>query len=128
MDIEVNVQEVKSGVFNVSAKGRIDSDTYSDFEQQVNDGLGEKAKNVIFDMSGVNYISSAGLGVIFGLMKTLKERKGELVLCRLQPQIKKVFEIVKALPLECIFSEEADADAYLERMMAEELKKPSDDN
>jgi sigma-B regulation protein RsbU (phosphoserine phosphatase) len=80
---------------------------------------------VLVDMTHCNYVSSAGISSFFDLRKKVQTRHGVLSFCNLQPQIKKVFEIVKALPLECIFSNTNEADAYLDRMMVEELKKTS---
>lgn len=123
MDLDVRIQEGKMRNFVVTAKGRIDSDTYLAFDKKIHPAIEKKAKSVVINMEGVNYISSAGLGVIFSLMKKLKEHGGEIVLCGLQPQIKKVFEVIKALPSSNIFSSIEEADRYLEHIMDEELKK-----
>ncbi len=127
MKLEVESKETKAGCYTVSIKGRIDSDNYLDFESKVSTILEGKAKNVLLDMAGVNYISSAGLGVIFAMMKKLKETNGEFLLCNLQPQIKKVLEIVKALPSSSVFSSVEEADSYIETIMSRELKKKEDE-
>ena len=57
------------------------------------------------------------------MKKHLRQRNGELVFCHLKPQIKRMFEIVNALPKETMFRDNAEADAYLYRMMNKETKK-----
>jgi hypothetical protein len=41
----------------------------------------------------------------------------------LKPQIKRLFEIVNALPKETLFKSVEEADAYLYRMMNREIDK-----
>ena len=45
--------------------------------------------------------------------KQLKERGGQVAFANLQPQIKEVFEIIKALPGMALFKDIAEFDAYL---------------
>ena len=120
MELDVRIHEVKPGNYTILPKGRIDSETTPDFQKKIQAVVDKKAKNVLLNMNAVNYVSSAGLGAIFNLMKKLKENGGELLLCNLQPQIKKVFEIIKALPTTSIFASVEEADGYLSHMMKKE--------
>ena len=129
MDLEVKVTETKPDSYIVKVRGRINSENFTSFEEKINPVIDKKkTKNLVLDLAGLSYISSSGLGVIFAAIKKLKEKGGGLVLCNLQPQIKKVFDIVKALPPSSIFSSVEEADAYLEHIMSEELKSPEDEN
>ena len=71
-------------------------------------------------MEGVTYITSMGLGVVIKTEKTMKENGGTFIVTNLPPQIKKVFDIVAALPAMKIFQSIEEADAYLLRMQQEE--------
>ena len=123
MHLEIKIQEVKPKMFTIIPEGRIDSDTYLQFQKKVQPLVDKKAKNVLINMAKVDYISSAGLNAIFNLMKKVRENNGELLLCNLQPQIKKVFEIIKALPTTNIFTRLQEADDYLSHIMKQELDK-----
>jgi anti-anti-sigma factor len=123
MDLDVKLKEMKPGMFNVGVTGRIDTETHAFFQKKLQPIIDKKAKNVLVDMAGVTYISSAGLSAIFQLMKKLKESGGELLLCNLQPQIRKVFDIIKALPTTNIFASVKEADAYLAHIQDEEIQK-----
>jgi anti-anti-sigma regulatory factor len=46
----------------------------------------------------------------------LRESGGKIVLLNLHPQIRKVFEIIKALPSEQIFESVEELDQYLDTM------------
>ena len=124
MDITVQIKDNKDGAFTINAKGRIDSETYQEFEKLIEPVFSKNAKNVLLDMAQVNYISSAGLGAVFNLMKRLRERGGDLLLCKLQPPTRRVFEIIKALPTENIFDSKEAADTELEHLTHPESDDP----
>jgi anti-anti-sigma factor len=113
------------GAATVHVDGRVDGETCGEFDRLVKPLVEKRVTRVLVDMTKCHYVSSAGIRSFFDLRKQVQSRQGVLSFANLQPQIKKVFEIVKALPLECVFSNVAEADAYLDRMMAEELKKAS---
>ena len=101
--------------------GSIDTETYSLLEEKVNPFL-KQAKAIIFDMKDVSYISSMGLSVIFRIKKNLEDSSGTIAIINLQPQVKKVFEIIKVLP-EYYFSTMQEAEKYLDEFLAEMQKR-----
>jgi anti-sigma B factor antagonist len=48
---------------------------------------------LVLDLSGLEYISSAGLRVLMLASRDVKGRDGRLVVCGLQPIVKEIFEI-----------------------------------
>jgi anti-anti-sigma regulatory factor len=54
--------------------------------------------------------------VVFKTAKSLRSVGGQLALANRQPQIVKVFEIVKALPDLRVFESDAEMDEYLDAM------------
>ena len=67
-------------------------------------------------MKDLDYISSAGLRVIFKAAKQVKSHGRRLAAANRKPHIDKVFEILKALPDMAVFANDAEMDAYLESM------------
>ena len=67
-------------------------------------------------MKGVNYMSSAGVRVILKAQRVIQKNKGEFSMVNLQPQIRKVFDIINALPDLTIFSSVQELDSYLDTM------------
>lgn len=125
MSTPLKLHIATTGLSTVTLKieGRVDSETADEFDKLVKPLTEKRLSKVLVDMSQCHYVSSAGIRAFFEFRKKMKARQGAVSFFALQPQIKKVFEIVKALPLECIFSSIAEADAYLDRVMSEELKK-----
>ena len=76
---------------------------------------------LLFDMVQVCYINSKGLAVILKVHQTMKSRGGRVLLTNLQPHIKKVFDIIDALPALRIFPSRRELDAYLDTMQEGDL-------
>jgi len=117
--LEVDIKKKNENTTIVMPRGRIDSESYVILDTQLQSVVEEHPKKVLIDMKGCEYVSSAGIRVFFDFRKHLQERRAAVSFFNMHPHIQKVFEIVKALPLECIFSNMEEADAYLERMMKE---------
>lgn len=126
MNVRIRPAQDKPGVFTVIPAGPIDSDTYLEFNEKITPLLVETTKGIILDLESVDYISSAGLGVLFTMRKFLKTRNSDLLFCNLKPQIRRLFEIVNALPKETMFKNVEEADAYFYKMMSMEIEKRED--
>jgi len=50
-------------------------------------------QRLLFDLSRMEYISSAGLRVILMAVKELRNKKGKVVLCGLTPYVKEIFDV-----------------------------------
>lgn len=64
------------------------------------DGLGnyikfEGGRKIILDLSNLEYLSSAGVGVLVGLLKKSKAGAGDFKLCSLQEPIRELFELLR---------------------------------
>lgn len=91
---ELTIEEETAGTVTVLAPhGRIDTQTAKTLETAVLGAVGAGARRLVFDLSAVDYISSAGLRVILLGGKRLKEQGGTMALCGLSPTIQDVFEI-----------------------------------
>ena len=123
LGVMIEVEKKVEGGFLVKLKGRIDSDTYNNFDQKVGSILLPSTRLIILDMEKVNYVSSAGLAVIFQIKKSIESSSGTLIISGLQPQVKKVMEIVKALPPENVFQSREELDQYLDVIQKKEIRK-----
>ena len=116
MSLKVTSREKSPKFFIVSPEGSLDTSTYTILEEKVDLLLDTSPRVIIFDLEKLDYISSMGVRVIAMAKKSLKKNGGKVVLLKLQPQISKVFEIVKALPSEQIFKSVEELDQYLDAM------------
>jgi len=116
MNLTVASKQKMDGVYMLSPSGRLDTNTYAALEERVEVILREKPHTLVFDMETLDYISSMGVRVIAKAQRTMKAYNGRVVLLNLQPQIQKVFDIIKALPSQQVFSNMQELDDYLDRM------------
>jgi anti-anti-sigma factor len=77
----------------VSVSGRMDAITAQEFDAQCRQWLDAGDVNVIADLAGLEYISSAGLRSILSAAKQLKAAKGGLSFCRLSGMVEEVFVV-----------------------------------
>ncbi len=85
--------ETIGDVFVVGPQGRLDGNGALALEKFLGSNPGNASKHVLFDFSGLDYISSAGLRVILLTAKKLQAGAGKVALCALNQDIQKVFEM-----------------------------------
>ena len=100
----------------VHLEGRLTNETVALLDDDLNKVASSTATVVVFDLAGLEYISSVGLRSIFRLQKVMTARGGKALLINPQPQVKKVFEIVNAADLTAVFSSVQELDRYLDAM------------
>lgn len=117
MPLEIQIQKSiagqDAGAVTVKLIGSLDTATAPELEKQLAPVLGGGVKDLVFDLAGLKFISSAGLRVFSSVRKTLKERGGQVSFVHMQPQIQEVFEIMKSLPGVAVFKDVAELDRYL---------------
>jgi anti-sigma B factor antagonist len=116
MPLTVTVEEKGPGTYVVRPVGSIDANTFATLGVKVDELLEKSPKVLIFDMKDVGFVSSAGIGVVLIAEQSLKPAGGKVLLVNLQPQIKKVFDIVQALPVQQVFSSLEEMDRYLKEI------------
>jgi len=124
MPLDVTSEEREPGILIIYPVGSVDSSTHDILQGYVDSLISDKSPRVvIFDMDGVIFISSMGVRVVLKTGKMMKERGGKLLMLNLRPQIKTVFDIIRALPQERIFSNIQELDDYLAHMQRQTLEK-----
>jgi anti-sigma B factor antagonist len=116
MALKISVKQQAKNAWVVSLDGSLNSDTAPGFGERIQPLLNTAGSTLALDMQGLEYISSAGLREIFKAQKAQKMVQGKMVFLNLKPQIRKVFDIVNALPFMRIFSSLQEMDDYLDAM------------
>ena len=113
LKIHVETQETTA---RVALDGRLDTVTAPELEQAMEAQLSPEVDTLILDLKDLSFVSSAGLRIFAKLRKLMKSREGNIYFASLQPQVKKVLDIVKAVPLNAVFASIEELDNYLENM------------
>jgi anti-anti-sigma factor len=109
------VDEARS-VARVALAGGLNTDTAPAFEQCLQETVAAGHQLTVLDMKDLDYISSAGLRVIFKAAKQAKAAGHRMAAANRKPHIDKVFEILKALPDMAVFANDQELDDYLDSM------------
>jgi anti-anti-sigma factor len=110
----MTISERKHGsVTIVQAQGRLDAGSAPETEKRLTALAAAGARQVVLDLSGVEYISSAGLRVLLGAAKRLQQAQGKLVLASPLPQARQVLDMAGFSALIPVFDTAAAATACL---------------
>ena len=93
--------------------GRLDGSTHAKLDEALEPLLHEGTHILEINLAGLDYISSAGLRSIFRARKVLSAHAGRVLLMQPQPPVRKVFELVKAVPVDEVFASQEELDDYL---------------
>lgn len=118
MTLDVHTERPSPDRLVLHLQGRLDANTYLEFDGAARPLLAElpTGATVVLDMAGLEYISSAGLRSVARIRKTTRALDGHTLLLDPQPQVRKVFDIVKAVPVSEVFTSTSELDAYLDRI------------
>ena len=86
-------QKEENGIVSIVIKGRLDADSSTEAEKVVKDALGGETNRLLFNLDGLEYLSSAGLRVLLTAAKEMRRREGKIVLCALNEFVKEIFEV-----------------------------------
>jgi len=75
-----------------------------------------KAKCLIFDFEGVNFMDSSGIGLIMGRFKNVSKNGGQVFVVNLKPAVSKILKMAGILK---IVSEAENINSVLQKMKAE---------
>jgi len=95
--IQVSVEKVglNQNIAVIKIGGYIDTTTSAEFEHSLNSILKSNCYRIIIDLGKVEYISSAGWGIIISEIKGIREKGGDLKLIRMIPDVYEVFELLE---------------------------------
>jgi anti-sigma B factor antagonist/stage II sporulation protein AA (anti-sigma F factor antagonist) len=113
--MELQTQDI-ANVLVIHVEGRVDLTTAPSFQDLLLPRLSEctgETKKALLDLSGVHYMSSAGLRVLVLASRQCQQQQGELVLAALPPFLQKVFKITH---FDALFKVYATVPAALEQL------------
>lgn len=119
LDIEIKIESDQRKIFSLA--GSLDTHTAPQLEEVLEREIDSEVQVAIMDMNKLEFLSSAGIRIIFKSKKLMDARKGKFMLVNLQPQVRKVFEIIKVLDIMEVFSNQAELDDYLKVMQKKVL-------
>ncbi|MBU5335401.1 STAS domain-containing protein [Intestinibacter bartlettii] len=94
MSIGINLKNDTNAEFwEISVTGELDVSTADQFKEYLHKLIDEDIRNIRFDLQGLDYIDSTGLGVIIGILKRIKVENKEIYINSPKDNVKKIFSI-----------------------------------
>lgn len=84
----------KKDISVLNIRGYLDAHTAPDFEKSLKTLLNEKRYKIVVDLDGLQYISSAGLGVFMGFVEEIRENAGDIKISSASQKVYKVFDLL----------------------------------
>lgn len=78
----------------VKVKGYLDSSTFPEMQDQLQELINQGYYRIIVEFGDLNYISSAGLGVLMGMLQEIRNKSGDLKLANMSSKIKNLFDML----------------------------------
>jgi anti-anti-sigma factor len=122
MGLDIKITKKEEGTYIIVLNGSIDTETFTDLEEKLKNIFVEGVKAVVMDMAGVDFISSMGLGVIVWARKSARRNKLSLTMINLQPQIQKLFNLMKLAP-NIHIHDHPEGDKYIAQIVKDEVEK-----
>ncbi|MGD8414389.1 MAG: STAS domain-containing protein [Candidatus Latescibacterota bacterium] len=79
----------------ITLKGAIETTNASGLEDTLRRIMGDRCYRIVVDLSGVNYISSAGWGIFISEIKRIRRNGGDIKLAAMTPEVREVFELLE---------------------------------
>ena len=89
--MQVNIYN--KGIYTVAClSGELDECAAAELRRKLDEGLAVPGvqKNILFDMGGVSFMDSTGIGVLLGRYKLLKQRGKNMFICNVNTQMDRI--------------------------------------
>jgi anti-anti-sigma factor len=96
MPIHYEVRQVEPDITVASLTGQLNlGNRLMEFEHHIRQRIQEGARKMIFDLSGLTFIDSAGLGMIATCAGTMEKAGGQLVVVGASGKVNQMFELTR---------------------------------
>jgi len=113
--MSLKIEVVRLNPPTIVLVGRLDTHTAPELDKTLDGVLANPGiARLVFDLSKLEYLSSAGIRCFIRARKGIEPNGGKVAIVNAQPAVRKVLDIVKAIPPGGIFSSVAELDAYLD--------------
>ena len=92
--MKISTSLVETDVVLAEIEGEVDAHTASMLDKTLKDLLAQGHSRLVLDTSQMHYISSAGLRAIMFAQREVSQHGGEIRVCGLNAQVRRLFEMI----------------------------------
>ena len=97
--------DTNNNVSIIHVEGFINAHTVNQFENTLKEQVENKSYRLVVNCQDLQYISSAGLGALMGVIEEVRENAGDIRLCSMSESVFNVFDILGFTELYQIFDD-----------------------
>lgn len=101
-------EEPVGDVCVVTAQGRLDGSTSAIFAERFEKLIGGSQPKLLVDLSGIEFVTSAGLRAVLGVVKKVKAANGVLAVCGIRAPVREILDITGLTPMMQIYPLRSD--------------------
>ena len=92
----MNITTTQEGkVHKVQLAGRLEAATVPVLKAEVQKLSQNKPPYIVFDMAGVTFVDSSGLGALVAALRTVNKVDGDIRIANLTPDVRSIFELTR---------------------------------
>ena len=93
----------------ISCQGRVDAYSSPHFKEYLKDLIDKRHTRVIIAMEQVEFLDSSGLGALVACLRKAKEKKGDIKISGLTPEVRSIFDMTRVSRLFEIYPDTSSA-------------------
>ena len=105
----------RGDIFYFKLDGYVDLVTGNVIDKLIRESINRENYQIIIDMSDLEYMSSAGWGILVGEIKEVRENGGDIKLVNMQANVEEVFDLLEFSFILRHFRSLSDAVADFDR-------------
>jgi len=94
--MELEIETIRMGnVVIVAVNGEVDTTTVGSLQAVFDDLVTRGEQNYVIDLSQVAFMDSSGLAALTKLYKRIRIGRGDVRLCHLRPEMRRIMELTR---------------------------------
>jgi anti-sigma B factor antagonist len=107
--VTMNVRPLGDAASVIDIKGDVTSACEDVLMEAYNEAGGDKAKNIVLNFSGLEYMNSGGIGLLVTLLVRTNRQRQKLLACGLNDHYRQIFELTRLDDAIGIYATETEA-------------------
>lgn len=108
--METDIKQ-ENDITTISVKGSVDALTAAELTKTISKQIVDSHVNLVIDLTGLDFMSSAGLRALLGAVKESRSQGGDLRIVSTNPGIDKVLKMSGFHNIAKVFTSQSDAVA-----------------
>lgn len=123
-----HIQRGEVEVAKIKIDGYLDSSTFPRLQEYLSSLVAQGQYRLLLDLSDLDYISSAGLGVLMGMLREVRDKGGDLKIVNMSEKIERVFNLLGFSRILRLYSaEERAVDDFTKGVIGQPAQSEEDE-